>query len=286
MAHIITIGNEKGGVGKTTTVVNLAAAFTAIGKKVLVVDMDPQGNSTELLGVNRGTVKDKSLANLILSKEGFDEYRLETVLSGTHLLAGTPGLRKIVTEFGTTIRQDKLLNRAFNTPALDGYDVVLIDTHGTIDCLLISSLAVSDYYLVPVFAETESARGLMDFLSCANEIRVEINPSLSLLGVVITRHDKKNATQNEFVTTIREIGKQAKVRVFETVIPQSNSVAAASKRQVPVVEFRRDLPVSHSYMALAGEISPSLGKKKSGRPSPPELKTLSNYIEEIETIFT
>ncbi len=285
MPDIITVGNEKGGVGKTTTVVNLAAAFANMGKSVLVTDNDPQGNASELLGIERGQAEPKSLAQAIFDRKSFEDYRVGTNAEGIDLLAGTPLLKKVIKEFGHTHRQDKLLNRVFETKALDQYDVVLIDTHGAGDCLLLSSLAVSDYYVIPVFAEPESARGLLDMLKSTVELREEINSTLTLLGVVITKYDKKNSTHREFADTIRNIGKNAKVRVFANMIPMSNSVPAASKKQISLIEYRRDLPISHAYMALAGEIVPMLGRKRPGRPSVPDVEEFGRHVDEIEEIL-
>ena len=285
MPDIITVGNEKGGVGKTTTVVNLAAAFANMGKRVLVVDNDPQGNATELLGVERGVVGEKSLAQAIFDRQPFDEYRWVTNMEGVDLLAGTPLLKSVIREFGHTHRQDKLLRKVFETKTLNDYEIVLIDTHGAGDCLLLSALADSDYYVIPVFAEPESARGLLDLLKSTVELREEVNPSLTLLGVVITKFDKRNGTHQEFAETIREIGKSTKVRVFANTIPISNSVPAASKKQVSLIEYRRDLPISQAYIALAGEMAPLLGKKRPGRPSVPDVVGFGRHVEEIEEIL-
>lgn len=286
MSHLITVGNEKGGVGKTTSVINLAAAFASMGKRVLVADNDPQGNASELLGVDRGEVGSKTLAQAILDRQSFESYLLPSNISGVDLLAGTPLLKQVIKEFGHTHRQDKLLNKVFETSALDEYDVVLIDTHGSGDCLLLSALAVSDFYVIPVFPEPESARGLLDLLKSTVEIREDINPALALLGVIITKFDKRNATHREFTDTIRTIGKNAKVRVFANQIPISGSVPAASKKQISLIEYRQDLPISQAYIALAGEILPLLGKKKPGRPSIPNVEKFSQYVDEIEEILT
>lgn len=285
MSHIITVGNEKGGVGKTTTVINLAAAFASMGNKVLVADYDPQGNASELLGADRGKVEPKSLAQAVLDRRSFEDYLLPSNTPGVNLLAGTPLLKQVIKEYGHTHRQDKLLNKVFDTPALNEYDIVLIDTHGSGDCLLLSSLAVSDFYVIPVFPEPESARGLLDLLKSTVEIREDINPALGLLGVVITKFDKKNSTHREFADTIRTIGKNAKVRVFVNHIPMSGSVPAASKKQISLLEYRIDLPISQAYLALAGEMLPLLGKKKPGRPSIPDVEKLSLHIDEIEEIL-
>jgi chromosome partitioning protein len=285
MTDIITIGNEKGGVGKTTSVVNLAAAFATMGKTVLVTDNDPQGNAGEIFGVDRGKAEPRSLAQAILDRKSFEDYRQATNIEGVDLLAGTPLLKQVIKEYGHTHRQDKLLNRVFETKALDAYDIVLIDTHGAGDCLLLSALAVSDYYVIPVFPEPESTRGLLDMLKSTVELREEVNSTLTLLGVIITKYDKRNTTHREFTDTIRSIGKNAKVRVFANMIPISSSVPAASKKQVPLIEYKPELPISQAYMALAGEMAPLLGKKRAGRPSVPDVAEFSRHVDEIEEIL-
>lgn len=285
MSHIITVGNEKGGVGKTTTVTNLAAAFASMGQKVLVADYDPQGNASELLGVDRGNIEPKSLAQAVLDRRSFEEYLWPSNITGVDLLPGSPLLKQVIKLYGHTHRQDKLLNKVFDTPALNEYNVVLIDTHGSGDCLLLSSLAISDFYVIPVFPEPESARGLLDLLKSTVEIREDINSALGLLGVIITKFDKRNATHREFADTIRTIGKNAKVRVFSNQIPMSGSVPAASKKQISLIEYRIDLPISQAYLALAGEMLPLLGKKKPGRPSIPDVEKFSQHVDEIEEIL-
>ena len=285
MSHLITVGNEKGGVGKTTSVINLAAAFASMGKRVLVADNDPQGNATELLGVDRGLADTRSLAQAILDKKSFEDYLWPSNIEGVDLLPGTPLLKQVIKEYGHTHRQDKLLNRVFETSVTSNYDIVLIDTHGSGDCLLLSALAVSDFYVIPVFPEPESARGLLDLLRSTVEIRDDVNPALRLLGVIITKFDKKNATHREFAETIHAIGKNAKVRVFANHIPISGSVPAASKKQISLLEYRIDLPISQAYIALAGEMIPLLGKKKPGRPSIPDVAKFSQHIDEIEDIL-
>src|SRR5262249_20370153 len=156
MPSIITIANEKGGVGKTTTVVNLAAVFASMGRSALVVDNDPQGNATTLLGVERSALGAKTLGQAMLDKAPCDEYVVATNIKGVSLLAGTPKLRRVISELGGGHWQDKLLKKVFETEKLGEYEFVLIDTHGSVDCLLKSSLAVSHYYLIPPFAAPHS----------------------------------------------------------------------------------------------------------------------------------
>jgi chromosome partitioning protein len=284
MPSIITVANEKGGVGKTTTVVNLAAVLTNMGKSVLVVDNDPQGNTTSLLGVERGALGTQTLGQAMLDKAACDDYVVGTNIEGVELLAGTPRLRKVISELGSGHWQDKLLKKVFDTKKLDKYDFVLIDTHGTVDCLLKSSLAVSHYYLIPLFAEPDSARGLYDLLETISDVREASNQRLSLLGILITKYDANSSTHREFAEEIRKVGKKSRVRVFANMIPASKSVPTASRDQKSLLEFRVNLPVSRAYIALGGELMTILKGKRTGRPAIPDTEILGPQLEEMEEI--
>lgn len=285
MPSIITVGSEKGGVGKTTTVVNLAASFASLGKKVLVVDIDPQANATELLGVNREQAESHSLAEAILKNKTLETCRLATNTEDVDLLPATIGLKDVIKQLGNGLRQDKLLKPVLANKITDGYDIILIDTHGVEDCLLISALAASHYYLAPVFAEQDSARGLHDFLQTSDFIRKHSNPTLMLLGAVITRFDRTNATHREYEQAIREHGLGSNFRVFETIIPTSKTVAAASKNQMPLAAYRKEAPITLAYQSLAGEMLPLLKGRRVGRVPLPNIERLESGIQQIEDIF-
>lgn len=285
MSSIVTVGSEKGGVGKTTTVVNLAASFAFLGKRVLVIDIDPQANATELLGVDRKQAQKHALAEAILNSQPLESCRTATNTENVELLPATLGLKEVIKRLGSGIRQDKLLKPVLTSKAAGEYDIVLIDTHGVEDCLLTSALAASHYYLVPVFAEQESARGLHDFLQTSDYIRRHTNPTLMLLGVVITRFDRTNATHREYEQAIRAHGEEANFRVFETLIPASKSVAAASKHQMPMVAYRREAPISLAYQSLAGELLPLLKGRRVGRVPLPNMEKFNAGLQEIEDIF-
>ncbi len=286
MSSIVTVGSEKGGVGKTTTVVNLAASFAFLGKKVLVIDIDPQANATELLGVDRPQALKRALADAILNNQPLETCRVQTNTENVDLLPATPGLKEVIRQLGSGIRQDKLLRPVLASRETDSYDLVLIDTHGVEDCLLTSALAASHYYLIPVFAEQESARGLHDFLQTSDFIRRHSNPTLTLLGAIITRFDRSNATHREYEQAIRAHGTAANFRVFETLIPASKSVAAASKHQIPMVSYRKDAPVSIAYQTLAGELLPLLRGRRVGRVPVPNVDRFNAGLQEIEDIFS
>lgn len=284
MPRIITIANEKGGTGKTTTAGNLAAVLASMGKTVLAADNDPQGNLSNLLGAERSALGEKTLAHAMLNRAPCDEYIIGTNIERVDLLAGTPTLRRVISEMGSGHWQDKLLRKPFETKKLDEYDFVLIDTHGTVDCLLKSSLAVSHDYIIPLFPEPDSARGLFDLIETISDVREASNPRLSLLGILITKYDSQSSTHRDFAEEIRKVGKRARVRVFANVIPASRSVPAASRDQKSLLEFRANLPISQAYIALGGELMTIIKGKRTGRPAIPDTEILRPELEEMEEI--
>ncbi len=284
MATIITVTNEKGGVGKTTSVVNIAAVLASLGKKILVVDNDPQGNATSLLGIERSALAGKSLAEAMLAKAPLDNFILPTNMENVDLLAGSPQLREVISTFGNGHWQDKLMRKTFTSARMNDYDMVLIDTHGTVDCLLKSALAVSHYYLIPLFAEPDSARGLYDVLATIGDVREASNPKLSLLGILITKFDAGSPTHREFEVEIRRIGKRSRFRIFANMIPSSRSIQTASRDQKALLQYRTSLPATKSYLALGGELLTILRGQRTGRPAIPDTKGLAAEIEEMEEI--
>jgi len=284
MGSIIVITNEKGGVGKTTTAGNLAAAYATMGKKVLVVDMDPQRNLTDLMGVNQATARMYSIAGAILERKGIESFIVNTKTEGVDLAPATTKLREIEHQFGSSFEQDKLLKIPFDSPKLDEYDIVIIDTHGSQNCLLTSSLAVAHYYLIPLFPEPEAARGVFDVIEYAERVRKSTNLTLTLLGLMITAYDRRVAVHKRVTESLRTYGQQWNLRVFDSVIPYSSRVKTAAEQQLLLAGLREDAPVTMAYQSIAGEILPLLKGRRVGRVSPPKLAEIKSSIETFEAM--
>lgn len=283
--NIITLAIEKGGVAKTTSVCNLAASYAQLGKRILVLDMDHQGNSSDLLGVSeRALAENKHISRAIKEKLPLEEVRLRGNIEGLDVIAADTSLKKLKGEKEGTALQHLLLKPLFDTPALSEYDIVLIDTHPSIDCLVLSALVASHYYLIPSFAEASSIKGIAEMINFVSEIR-DLNPMLMLLGVVIANFDKNIATHVRFERVLRDFGEQANYRVFKTVIPHSASVKASdSANKVLVRLMRRASPVTLAYSTLAGEILPLLKGKRLGKVATPKADVLGKVTADFEVM--
>ncbi len=278
---IITIANQKGGVGKTTTVVNLAASFALLDKRVLVVDMDYQANATALLGADEAAKSDptKTIFYGVNNDLTLKDIRLQTNIANVDVLAATRELDALRENLAGKAKQTKIVELLLKCEEINEYDIVLIDTHPSLDCLFQSSMIASHYYIIPLFAEADSSRGLAHMISEVEEIRKYLNPMLHFLGCVITRYDSKNSTHVKFKKLLCETSKDGKFNVFQTAIPVSNVVAAASAQQLPLLNYKKNAPIAVSYTALAGEIVPQLKGKRKGRNFQPVKTEVLNKIE-------
>jgi chromosome partitioning protein len=279
---IITIANQKGGVGKTTSVVNIAASYAHMNKRVLVVDMDYQGNSSELLGVADEAQKTgRSLAAGILGEQTLDKIRIPSTTEGIDVLPATRELDDVREKMQGQPLQHLMLNMILDCEALDEYDLVLIDTHPSLDCLLLSSLVASHYYLVPMFAEKTSSKGLAHMVAWTQRMK-RLNPMLMFLGVVITRYDRTIATHVKFEKLIREAGKAANFHVFQTLIPASASVPGSDAANQVLLNYKKTAPVTIAYSSLAGEVLPYLKGKRTGRVPTLNIEALNEVADEFE----
>lgn len=269
---ILSVVNQKGGVGKTVTSVSLACCYAQLGEKVLLIDFDYQANATQQLGAEDLAIKSgKNIAKAISEKLTIESVAIPTQYDNVDIVAGTHELQKIADTIQGTPRQFHLIAGLLNSPKVAEYSIVIIDTHPSIDCFFHSALAASHYYIVPVFCEPESLRGLSHCFKCVEEIRDCLNPMLTFLGCVITKFDKSNATHKTLEKTVRKMSEQSNFRVFNVKIPSSKAIAAASIRQEPIIHYQKSkaAPIALAYMALAGEIQPHLKGRRLGRKITP-----------------
>src|SRR5262245_25237206 len=279
---IVTVANLKGGVGKTASVVNLAASYAQMGKKVLVVDMDPQGDATGYFGVeDQATASNRHLATAISENLSLEEVRLPTSVEGVDILAGTRDLRDIQKKVEGEIDQHLLLDFLFRSKELNDYNIVLIDTHPSEDCLLVSALYSSHYYLIPLFPERRTSNAVSTMIAFAGKLR-RLNPMLMLLGCIITKFDRKSATHVRFESVLRDGSKQGNIRIFETIIPASAAVQGSESAEQPLINYKPNAPVTIAYSALAGEIIPGLRGKRQGQVAQPNHTTTEPHTDDFE----
>jgi chromosome partitioning protein len=279
---IVTVANLKGGVGKTASVVNLAASYAQMGKKVLVVDMDPQGDATGYFGVEEQAIaSNKHMATAISENLSLEEVKHSTSVEGVDILAGTRDLRDIQKKVEGEIDQHLLLDSLFRSKDLNNYHIVLIDTHPSEDCLLVSALYSSHYYLIPLFPERRTSNAVSTMIAFAGKLR-RLNPMLMLLGCIITKFDRKSATHVRFESVLREGSKQGNIRIFETIIPASAAVQGSESAEQPLINYKPNAPVTIAYSGLAGEIIPGLRGKRQGKVSQPNLPAIEQIPDDFE----
>jgi chromosome partitioning protein len=263
---ILTIANKKGGVGKTTSAVNLASCF-AKQKKVLVLDFDPQANATSNLGMKQEVKKSgKSISNAVADESvTAEDIILPTAFENLFCIGSDNRLQDYRDKFLGHPRQFNLLDSVLQSSIISEFDLVIIDTNPSRCVLYSSAMAVSDYYIIPVFPEKNSLEGIAEEISAAENIRKYHNNMLLFLGCAITRYDKNNATHKKVEQFMRESSREGNFRVFDTLIPASNHIPAASYQNTPINIYRESAEISNAYSQLAGEILPHLKGRRVGR---------------------
>lgn len=283
---IITVANQKGGVAKTTSVCNLAASYALNGNNVLVVDLDYQFNLTSLFDISKEEAEKKSIAHVIADNAKLDELIVKTKTENINIVPCTRKLNDLRDKISSEVNQFHFLKDFLESDAINNYEIVLIDTHPSIDLFFKAALVASHYYLIPLFAEADSCRGLAHQIEEAEKVSKYFNPMLTLLGAFITKFDKRNSTHLSFAKAIDDAAKISNFHLFKTIIPASTAVAGAAASSVPLNKYKSHLNVSTAYNTLAGEILPLLKGKRTGRKTAP-VKTdiLSNCeIEQTATL--
>lgn len=286
---IITIANQKGGVGKTTCTVNLASAYARMGKKILVIDADAQANTTSHLGViGLAEKQNRYLYDAIEQEtENLSNFTISTSFKNIDCLAADARLKNISRKYKGELNQFQVLHPLLTSDDILIYDIVIIDTHPAFDTLPQSALSASDYYLIPLFPEEHSLQGLADQIKSANSVIKYQNPMLMFLGCVISRFDKNNATHRKIEERFRELAKESGFTVFSTTIPVSNVISAAASQETPIHFYRPGSNIAEAYTCLAGEIAPELkGKRKGRRYSMPDHQIVEAAIDNNEAFET
>lgn len=248
MTTVISVTNQKGGVGKTTSAVNIAYYLAKSGKKTLLVDFDPQGNATSGLGIDKATL-DGTMSEVMLETKLLKDVIIKTDFSNLFLAPSTPHLANTEAELAQANRRfTRLRNAIDNTPT---FDYVIIDSPPSLSLLTVNGLIAARYVLLPVQAEFYALEGLGQLLETMKLVRKNMNPTLDLIGVLPTMVDKRTSLSTQ---VHEEIKKHFPGRVFKTTIPRNIRLAEAPSHGLPIGEYDKWSKGARAYKAVTKEL--------------------------------
>ena len=262
---VIAVANQKGGVGKSTTVFNLGAGLAANGKKVLLVDVDPQGDLTKMLGLRKPNDLPLTLgnvmSNIVASVSGNDHPEIMQHHEGFDFVPGNRSLSAVEVSLVNTMSRETVLRQYINTVKND-YDYVLLDCRPALGMLVINALSASDYVLIPVQAEYFAAENMTELISTVQSIKRHINPKLKIGGVFMTMANDTNF-RKDIVTSVREAyGKH--LPILQTVIPDTVRLAEVSTAACSIFKHEPKGKAADAYRTLVQEVM-DIGEKQRSR---------------------
>lgn len=247
--RVIAVVNQKGGVGKTTTTVNLATAMAAVGKRVLIVDADPQGNASTGFGLPRAE-RGQGCYELMFDGLSVEDVARPTIIPNLSIITSSADLAGAEIQLVTTERREFRMQDALERSAKD-YDFMLIDCPPSLNLITLNALVAADALLVPLQVEFYALEGMTSLLQTIDAVRARFNSTLEIQGVVLTMFDKRNALSEAVARDVRAYFGD---RVYETVIPRNVRVSEAPSHGKPVLLYDLKCSGSRSYMHLASEV--------------------------------
>ncbi|VVS99687.1 ParA family protein [Rhizobium sp. EC-SD404] len=248
--RIITIANQKGGVGKTTTAINLATALAAIGENVLVIDLDPQGNASTGLGIER---KERRLSSydLLTNSATLDEIVVPTAVPNLSIVPSTMDLLGVEMEISSASDRVLRVKKALQSEAARRFSYVLIDCPPSLNLLTINAMVAAHSILVPLQCEFFALEGLSQLLETVGQVRQTLNPALDIQGIVLTMYDARNNLAQQVVADVRQhLGD----KVYTTLIPRNVRVSEAPSYGKPAIIYDLKCAGSQAYLQLASEV--------------------------------
>ncbi|KJY48200.1 Sporulation initiation inhibitor protein soj [Bombilactobacillus mellis] len=249
MARVISLANQKGGVGKTTTTINLGACLAEIGKQVLVIDIDPQGNATSGLGIKKVDVA-QDIYDVIINELPLQKTIMKTEHSGLDIVPATIQLAGAEMELTSMMARETRLKEAL-LPIQKDYDYILIDCPPSLGQLSINAFTASNSIIIPVQSEYYALEGLSQLLNTIRLVQKHFNPNLAIEGVLLTMFD---ARTNLGTQVVQEVQSYFGDRVYKTIIPRNTRLAEAPSYGLPIIDFDRKSRGAETYLQLAEEV--------------------------------
>lgn len=251
MGQVLAVVNQKGGVGKSTTAVNLAAYLAHAGQKVLLIDIDPQGNASSGVGVNKDTVK-KCLYHVIIEQVPLQEVIKETKLPGLNVVPATINLAGAEVELVSMISRENRLRVALE-PYKEKYDWLIIDSPPSLGLLTINSLTASDAVLIPIQCEYYALEGLSQLMRTIQMVKRHLNTNLKINGVVMTMYDPRTNLSQQVVEDVKNYFKDT-VKVYQSIVPRNIRLSEAPSYGQPILLYEPSSKGAKAYEELAKEV--------------------------------
>ena len=249
MGRIIAVANQKGGVGKTTTAINLAACLSEKGKKVLLIDMDPQGNATSGIGVDK-TELEYTIYDLMIGESSIGDCIIKNVYKDMDLIPTSVDLAAAEIELIGVERKEFILKDEIDF-IKDSYDFIIIDCPPALSMLTINAMTTADSVIVPIQCEYYALEGLSQLMHTINLVSERLNPTLDIEGIVFTMFDGRTNLSNQVVENVRyNMGNN----VYDSVIPRNVRLAEAPSYGMPIIEYDPKSTGAEAYMALPDEV--------------------------------